>query len=217
MRVSMNYWEEIDWDKEGSTSPVFLGAAAGAFIILSLLAYISWEYLATSKLKAEVSKIEAEIKSAEAAIAPITKQNDFIKYLDTTIFEDLSTRETKRMIWSRGLQTLATIVPREITLNGIQIVSQKEAPNKVEAVQAKNRGEVLKPVIFFTMTLTGFAQGSVIDAEKTIEQFSLDLLSEKGFSSLLDTAELQGFGRNQKHSHTSGLPFTIVATFKPVE
>ena len=164
MQHDLNFWQEPDWKRESSISPVFLMMVVVALFVLVGGAAASWAFhgrLTLQNRLADLSARNARIEKEALAAKDHRRKSEMwdrvLKQLDKRVAENLR--------WSLQLRALQELVPDDIRFDTLAVRTEQVLEHV--AVQGKPGRDELR--LQYVMTINGRARGA--NAQKTIARF----------------------------------------------
>jgi hypothetical protein len=204
MNHDLSFWEEPDWRRESTVSPVFLGIVVISLLLVSLLAYMSYIFTGNIGRRAELNRIAGEnLKIADRA-EEIKEEKKMVNLWQSHL-DALKEQSAKAMVWSRQFEALQSMVPEEIVFSQLSLRSEEardESGPRSKEKETKYR---------YVLTLIGTAFGP--ESQRAITRFSEQLVFHPEIDRYLQNRELKNISET---SDTLGTRFTLICTYEPM-
>jgi len=221
MRYDLNFWEEPNWRRESSVDPLFAVLVGGCLFILLALVLTAWLMVGLQVRKSELGVLELEVEEDTEAVEEVHRQMDCMRVWREALAE-VDVRRRKRVVWSRQLNALQSLVPDAIVLRRLSLSCTEVEEDDKKASAAKSRsGKGKKPPTMlsnYELRIQGVAHAT--NAEALIATFSRVLPEHPELAPHLDTVELTSVTPDRKHRPGEGDPgkeFMIVCRYKPIK
>ena len=164
MLYNLNFIETPDWEREGAIDPKFLAVVAGALLVLAALAFVSARFVSLQQARQQNSRLQRQKEELRSGAEEVRRQQACLERWQD-ILDELRRKADVRLVFSRQLHAVQSLVPDAITLEKLsvkcrQIEIIEEAPAASAKRSRRPRRPKRIPMIECEMTLRGVARGT---------------------------------------------------------
>jgi len=206
MNHNLSFWQEPDWRRESTVSPVFLSGVVIALALVGLLAYISFVFTGNMARRSDFNQIAGDNQQIAARSEAVKEQQKMINLWQNHLAA-LQNDAASTIVWSRQLEALQSMVPDDIVLSQLSLRSEEVRDESGPRAPSAPKETKLRYVV----TVIGAAFGE--DAQRTITRFSEQLTFHPEIDRYLQNRELKNISDT---SETAGTRFTMICTYKPM-
>jgi len=210
MDYDLNFWPDLDWQRESSMDPRFQVGVIFVLVIISLFGAWSWSYGRRLKIHSTQMQIEARVEHLKLAALDVQRQQDCIEYWRGMEGQVLRKQE-RRMSVSNQMQAWAMVVPGDICFRNISLSSVATPVDAVVVVGGKKGGPFLRYEVQFQGTTAG------VGMEQVITRFKEELPMAPALRNWIEKSDLSNMNPASDAASGSGTTFTIRAVYKPLD